>query len=46
MRSSLNNSYPMVRKEAGAGFSLLTLRCLCAINGLAYKAGLFPLRYA
>ena len=36
----------MVRKEAGAGFSLLTLRCLCAINGLAYKAGLFPLRYA
>ena len=34
----------MVRKEAVSVFSLLTLRCLCAINGLAYKARLLSLR--
>ena len=37
MRKSLKNMYPMVRKQAVSVFSLLVIRCLCSISGLAFK---------
>lgn len=41
VRKSLNNDFPMVRKQAVSVFSLLTLRCLCALSGLAFKEEAF-----
>lgn len=41
VRKSLSNEYPMVRKQAVSVFSLLTLRCLCALSGLAFKEEAF-----
>lgn len=40
VRKSLENGYPMVRKQAVHIFSLLALRCLCSLSGLAFKVGL------
>lgn len=41
VRKSLTNDFPMVRKQAVSVFSLLTLRCLCALSGLAFKEEAF-----
>ena len=37
VRTSLKNDFPMVRKQAVATFSLLVLRCQCALSGIAFK---------
>ena len=41
VRKSLKNMYPMVRKQAVSVFSLLVIRCLCSISGLAFKVCIF-----
>ena len=37
VRTSLKNDFPMVRKQAVSVFSLLVLRCQCALSGIAFK---------